>query len=226
MSLAFLSTIFLRFQKLNELILYGLSIAVFIVLVIFIVLLQKTSQKWRHQHPRIHSIVAINSLLGLAIVLSVFTLFYVCVMIAMRKVIHIATKTIALAAKAIDDMPIIILTPIIQVIAFTCFMIPLIVYVIYIASSGTFEKQYETINGQNIFIGKSYSITKEADLKLWYLFFCLLWSMNFIAAIGFMVIAVASATWYFTKPADRKFTSWHIIGMTLLILQLICYSIK
>ena len=36
-----------------------------------------------------------------------------------------------------------------------------------------------------------------------YLFFCYLWTMNFIAGIGTLVIAVCVARWYFTTPDER-----------------------
>ena len=42
-----------------------------------------------------------------------------------------------------------------------------------------------------------------AGEQLWFLFFCLLWTMNFIAGLGSLVIATAVATWYFTPFEDR-----------------------
>ena len=46
-------------------------------------------------------------------------------------------------------------------------------------------------------IGMTYSLdSTTAGEQLWFLFFCFLWTANFIAGIGSLVIAVAVATWY------------------------------
>jgi solute carrier family 44 protein 1 (choline transporter-like protein)/choline transporter-like protein 2/4/5 len=41
-------------------------------------------------------------------------------------------------------------------------------------------------------------------MKLWFMFFCLLWTMNFISNFGSCVISHSVATWYFTYPENRK----------------------
>jgi choline transporter-like protein 2/4/5 len=53
--------------------------------------------------------------------------------------------------------------------------------------------------------GLTYSLDDPyaAGEQLWFLFFCLLWTMNFIAGLGSLVIATAVATWYFTPFEDR-----------------------
>ena len=47
------------------------------------------------------------------------------------------------------------------------------------------------------------SMTHPSFFQCRYLFFCFLWTMNFIAGIGTLVIAVSVARWYFTTPDER-----------------------
>ena len=118
-------------------------------------------------------------------------------------------------------MTFIVFTPIIQLIGFVCFMIPLILYSIYLASDGIFRNQYLTINNQPILIGKVYELSSNIQQKLWFFIFCLLWTINFIIAIGVMVIAVACSSWYFTPSHERKikYGSSHIFISYYIVLR-------
>ena len=52
-------------------------------------------------------------------------------------------------------------------------------------------------------LGKQYIVPIETREKLWFMLFALLWSLNFIFAVGQLMIATAVAKFYYT-PEDKK----------------------
>jgi hypothetical protein len=48
-----------------------------------------------------------------------------------------------------------------------------------------------------------YNLSQQNQYELWFLFFCYLWTTEFICSMGSLVIAISVANWYFTKPGDR-----------------------
>ena len=59
-----------------------------------------------------------------------------CACVFMRKQIMLAIGIVEQAAKALTALPTLLALPVMQAIAFTIFMVPWIIYVIYLASSG------------------------------------------------------------------------------------------
>lgn len=154
---------------------------------------------WTNQHPRVHDETSIHALRAFSIVMCVLSFFYVCVMIFLRKTIDVGIRVVSLAARAIDDMPFIVFSPLIQLTGFVMFFVPFIFYCIYIASEGSFTDVYgiDPLNpSSSIVIGKYYHLAPGQGERLWFMFFCLLWSMNFICAIGSMAVAYCIASWY------------------------------
>ena len=60
-------------------------------------------------------------------------------MIWMFKAINVAIKCVVMGATALDEMPMMVLFPILQLAGFTLFMIPWVIYSMYIASMGSYE---------------------------------------------------------------------------------------
>jgi len=205
LTLSFIITLILRYEFLGEFFIWTSIVLVLLLFLQLIVMAYSTSINWQDQHPRNHSSTAINALRAFAIIMVIVSFLYVCCMIFLRKAISISIKTISLAARCIDDMPLIVLTPLIQVIGFVLFMVPLVYYCLYLASDGIFIDHY--IDGD--YVGKTYHLNPGVGQRLWFMFFCVLWTGNFIAAFGFVVIAISSAGWYFTVPNERanKFNS-------------------
>ena len=173
-------------------------------------LANKTCNTWKAEDPAVHTseqIVALRAFSGIMMGISGL---YLCLMLFMRKNINIAVKCVSMAAMSIEEMPFMVFAPIFQVAAFIVFMIPYVIYSLYLASMGSWVTQYSTlsINGA---ASASYATGKKwvpdsgnnTGVKLWFLFFCLLWTMNFISAYGQMVIAMAVSKWYFTNPINR-----------------------
>jgi len=70
-----------------------------------------------------------------AILYAVAALLF-CSCVFMRKQIMLAVGIVEQAAKALIALPTLLLLPVVQAIAFTIFMIPWIIYVLFLASSG------------------------------------------------------------------------------------------
>lgn len=108
--------------------------------------------------------------------------------------------------RAIESMPIIVFSPLVQVAGFCAFLAPFLTYCFYLASDGEFVNVYseDPITHVQIMVGKKYELHDGVTDRLWFMYFCLLWTMNFLTAMGSMVIAVATVRWYFTAPDQRS----------------------
>ena len=167
--------------------------------------------KWRKESPRTHTNTAIYGLSAFSIILVVFAGLFACTMVALRQSINLAIKCLQLAVMCIEEFWLILFTPIVQLIGLALFFVPFIYYSFSIAADG----EVETIYYNGYAVGKTwvYADATTTSEKLWFLFFCLLWTANFISAFGTTVIAHATATWYFTEP-DKRVEA--VSNMTLL----------
>ena len=166
--------------------------------------------QWQAESPQVHSTNARLALQVFSIVFLVITILFMCACIFLRRSINLAIKVVALAATALESMLLLIFTPLLNVTGLAVFLVPCLLYAFNVASNGSFTTQYYTYTNPitkiatQIPIGMTYSLdSTTAGEQLWFLFFCFLWTANFIAGIGSLVIAVAVATWYFT-PFDQR----------------------
>ena len=183
------------------------------VMIILVILANNTTKAWGREDPQVHTnnqIVALKAFSG--IMMGIAGL-YLCLMIFMRNAINVAIKCLAMASMAMEEMPFIVFSPILQVAALVVFLIPWVFYIFNLASLGEWQTTYKTetfsLNGvsttMEVSTGKKW-IPEEGNrtgVKLWFLFFCLLWTMNFIAGYGQTVISLAISKWYFTNPTER-----------------------
>lgn len=222
---AFIYTHLLRFRTLGLIMVWTCIISLVGMCGLFVWLNVHTALAWADENPPAHSDHARIALLVFCAVLAAGSFLFLCVCISLRKQIDIAVRVMALTAMAVEAMPLIVLSPLVQCAGLALFSVPFMFYAFNVASAGTFEKQYASCtssvpglctaanaamsasgrsNSTEIFVGVQYQLNSDAAAEqLWYLFFCLLWTMNFIAGIGTLVIAVAIARWYFTAPDDR-----------------------
>ena len=61
---------------------------------------------------------------------------YICVIVVLRKRIMLAIGVVKQASRAMTKMPLIILLPLIQAVGITIFLVPWLIYMLYLASSG------------------------------------------------------------------------------------------
>lgn len=175
-------------------------------------------QTWMDEDPREHTDTQITLLVTFNYFMMVLAVVYFFLMVFFRNAINMAIKCVSMASKAVDEMPLMVFMPILQIAGLILFMIPFVYYALYIASDGyyTFVTSSVTFGATttDVVIGRTWNAdhNDRVGLKLWYLFFCLLWTMNFISNFGSLVISHSVATWYFTKPEDRveAISSWTV----------------
>jgi len=201
LGLSFILTGLLRWETVAKTVVWTSLCGFLAFQIAFIYFCYKTSKEWDREDPQNHDTTSIYALRAFSIILMAFCGLYVCVMIFLRNSINIAIQVMVLSSQCLAEMPFLMLTPIISLIGFAAFFVAFIFYCFNIASMGTLKPktvgsvtygyEWEPLDGD-----------KQQE-ELWFLFFCLLWTMNFIGAIGIFVVAYSSAKWYFTEPAKR-----------------------
>ncbi|GMI20916.1 hypothetical protein TeGR_g11602 [Tetraparma gracilis] len=157
-----------------------------------------------------------------------WALFICCI----RKRIILAIGCVKEAAKAMQAMPVITIYPVFQVIGVLLFLIPWLVYVTFLASSGDVKVSCIKMSASGMLDqansayqmaeaaseGETYeeeATCEEGDLLYktmayntntkfagLYLLFCWFWTSQFVIAAGQLVVAMSVSMWYFTK--DKK----------------------
>lgn len=212
---------------------YGLvwtSILMILALVIAMAAVaQNTKEAWDAEDPQEHTASQKAALQGFVYTLLCVIIIWFFVMLWMFNAINTAIKCVVMGATALDEMPIMVLFPILQVAGFILFLVPWTFYCMYIASMGEYEVEYRNVlvdpsnnTFQNLAVGRTWKTDSDANVntKLWFMLFCLLWTMNFISNFGQLVMSHAVATWYFTEPAHRvetinNHTVWESMKLSL-----------
>ena len=179
--------------------------------IIVIILAYNTTKTWDAESPQVHTDNQILALKVFSAIMMGIAGLYICLMLFARKSINVAVKCLSMASMAIEEMPFIVFSPLFQVACFVVFLIPWVFYVLNLASLGSWETNYSAYTDSatglttQIPTGKKWVPDEGNNIsgKLWFLFFCLLWTMNFIASYGQTVIALAISKWYFTNPVNR-----------------------
>jgi hypothetical protein len=94
-------------------------------------LANQTAKNWKEEDPPQHTYRDTKSLEVLSIFMLIASILFICLMISMRKSIDLAVETVALTARCIEDMPLLIFVPIFQIIGFFLFLMPWVVYIFY-----------------------------------------------------------------------------------------------
>ena len=101
----------------------------------------RTAKEWSHENPPVHTTREIRALRWFSAIVLALSILYACMMVYLRKAINLSIRIIALSAHAIEDIPLLVFTPAIQVGGFILFLIPFFFYLIYTASFGSFTKE-------------------------------------------------------------------------------------
>lgn len=205
--LSFLWVVLMRGTILSHILVWGSLIIVQALLVIVVILAYTTAKKWKDEDPAVHSDREIVSLQVASIVFAVIGFLYFCLMIYLAKRIELAITVVSQAAKSLSAMPLLVFTPILNVLGMAAFMVPWVFYMLFLASDGTVNKKSYPVTYMGVTSNVYYttiSYDKDAEERLWFMWFCYLWTSNFVQAIGMLVIAVAVSNWYFTSPEAKS----------------------
>lgn len=229
--LCFIWMAVLRFECLTTMAVWTLIVGVEVLFIIIIVLAYTTANQWKEQSPRRHSLDEIKGLKVVSALFFGFATLWLVFICFVGSSIQLAIKTASLTADAIEHMPVIMFTPLVQVTGMIAFLvsfdfngfhelglidfsftqIPWVFYIFFIASNGNLQTAtYYPYNFATTppIQGPGFQYVKlqlfqGAQEALWFLFFVYLWTMEFIVAIGTLIISTAFAKWYFT-PSEHK----------------------
>jgi hypothetical protein len=175
------------------------SLGIFFLLLIGSILLYSLSVKWSNSDTR--SKGEVTTMQALSIIGFILTALYTCLICVLRKRILLAIGIVKEAARALASMPVIIFMPVFQCIAIVLFLVPWVIYSLYLASSGTI-KVHEVESGGVTTQYRTMEYSSNQRYAFLYLLFCWYWTSEFILACGQIISAMSISAWYFTR--DKK----------------------
>ena len=198
---AFLYLYFLRIPGLLFFFIWSAVLGILVFMLVGSALLLSLADSWsadgEHTDPEVAT-MRVFGYFGLAC-----TALYLCLVLVMRKRIHLAIGIVKQAGKALATMPALLGLPVAQAIGLLLFIIPWIIYVLFLASSGemtTMVASYETDDGATVsYSYREFSYTTNTKYAFLYMIFCYFWTSEFILAFGQLCIAMAFTGWYFTR---------------------------
>ena len=127
---------------------------------------------------------------------------FFCAVCCMRRQIMLAMGVVKEAAKVVNSMMLIVMLPIVQGIGITIFLIVWFIYIVFIATAGEKVLVDKDSYGPLEMPYKTFEVTENQESALWFMLFDLFWTMEFVEALGQIIVATAAATYYFTR--DRS----------------------
>jgi len=118
----------------------------------------------------------------------------VLITLFLRKQIKLAITCVKESARAIGSMPLIILLPIVETLAFLGFFCVTLFYAVHLASTGTRETIEQS--GVSVRVFKYDDSTAYSGL---FLLFCFFWTSALMSALGSIMVSMSVSKWYFTR---------------------------
>uniref|UniRef100_A0A7S2Y2B5 Choline transporter-like protein n=1 Tax=Fibrocapsa japonica TaxID=94617 RepID=A0A7S2Y2B5_9STRA len=193
LGVGFLYLILLRVPGVLFLMTWGIIFLVQLLWLVGGALCVQIGKAWEDDNK--HSDMESKGLLYFGYVLIAIGVLFFLFILCMRKRIKLAVGIVKEASKAISAMKIIVLFPVIQSLGVLCFLIPWVIYVVYLASSGEIVT-IEMPNGAQV---KQFQYTDNMRYAALFLLFSWFWTSQFVVALGQLVVAMAVSMWYFTK---------------------------
>lgn len=198
-AIAFLYLYILRIPGFLFLVIWTLLLTVQVLFLVFSFLLWSLSNSWNHDGK--HTSYEVLTMRVFAYTGMGVSVLYFALLLVMRKRVQLAIGVVKEAAKAVATMPMLMIMPIFQAIGMAFFMVPWIIYVIYLASSGeitTTLGTYYVGTTEYTYYYKEYSYASNTKYAFIFMLFCWFWTSEFIIAVGQLVIALSLVAWYFT----------------------------
>lgn len=193
---AFLYLYLLRLPGFLFTVLWGMIGGIFFVLVVGSWLLWSLANTWSADGDHSDSEVAamrVFAYFGMAI-----TILYFCLMVVLRKRIQLAIGIVKQAARALASMPTLTLLPVVQATVLVMFLVPWVIYVLYLASSGDINTITVT-QGSYTYSYRTFDYSTNTRYAFLYMLFIWFWTSEFIIACGQLIISLSFACWYFTR---------------------------
>jgi choline transporter-like protein 2/4/5 len=191
---------FLRIPGILFVIIWTLLLSVLVILIVGSLLLWNLGNTWKedgnHTNSEIQTI-KVFSYIGFGL-----CILYVCFLLVMRKRIQLAIGIVKEAARSLAAMPVLIFLPVLQAIGLVIFLVPWLIYCVYLASSGDIKQVSVTDDDINPITYREIQYDDNTRYAFLYMLFCYFWTSQFIIALGQLIIALSVSAWYFTR--DKK----------------------
>ncbi len=170
----------------------------------------KFAGDWESEVPQTHSQRQLWAAKGLGITFCVLSALWLCMVVFLRKRINLAIGLVREAARAVIAMPAMVAYPFLQALGLLAFLVPWSVFSVSVATLGRFEpRQFygigitDSFNPGPIITVQRFQYGSEGSAYAWFMLFVLLWTAQFIVAVGQITLALAVSTWYFTREKGR-----------------------
>lgn len=169
-------------------------------------------ERWNEEDPQTHTTMQIKGVQYLSYVMFILAGLYLCLMLVLRKRINLAVSVVKEAARSVGAMPMIMSLPVVQSAGIAAFMVPWVIFCIFLASAGDVEAI--TVNGVSV---KQFVYTDNLRYAMLYMVFVFFWTTQFVVAIGQLVVALSISNWYFTREKSQagNATYWGAFMTTL-----------
>jgi len=205
-ALAFVYITLLRVPGILDLIIWGIITAIFLCLAVGTIMLYTLSEQYRNDEELGKTTAEADACYYFSWILGIVTVLYVCLILFLRSRIKLAIAVVKEAGHAMTDMPMVLLLPIIQTVGMVLFLVPWVIYLLFLASSGemtTSTESYDNGSGTPVSVTtREMEYNDATNYAFVYMVFCFFWTSQFIVAMGQIIIAMTIACWYFTK--DRS----------------------
>eukprot|EP01006_Ploeotia_vitrea_P026083 TRINITY_DN59057_c0_g1_i1.p1 TRINITY_DN59057_c0_g1~~TRINITY_DN59057_c0_g1_i1.p1 ORF type:complete len:649 (+),score=-43.50 TRINITY_DN59057_c0_g1_i1:57-2003(+) len=192
--IAFLYLYFLRLPGILSLLIWGILISVDLFLLAGAWMLWGLADTWKNDGE--HTDAEYQTMKVFSYIVMALFLLYTCLILVMGKRIAMAVSIVKEAARALAAMPILILSPVFQMLGMVIFLVPWTIYVLYLASSGDM-----VIDKQTKF--RTFEYDQNTKYAFWYMLFCWFWTSEFLIACGQLILALSIACWYFTRDKSK-----------------------
>jgi choline transporter-like protein 2/4/5 len=169
----------------------------------------KFADDWKSEVPQTHSQRQLWAAKGLGITFCVLCALWLCMLVFLRKRINLAIGLVREAARAVIAMPAMMAYPFLQALGLLAFLVPWCIFSVSVATLGRFEPRQFTgmnidpLNLNPVIVVQRFQYGSEGSVYAWYMLFVLLWTAQFIVAVGQITLALAVSTWYFTREKGR-----------------------
>lgn len=180
---------------------WSLLISILLAIVVGAYLLYDLSVQWASDGA--HDSTQVAAMEYTSYVVFAIAGLYLCLLLVMVERVQLAINVVKEAARALAAMPTLMGVPLLQAIGLTIFLVPWVIYSLYLASSGDLVVVTATDASGLSYNYKTFEYSENTQYAFLYMLFCWFWTSQFIIAYGQMTVALAFVAWYFTHAKDQ-----------------------
>lgn len=186
----------LRIPGFLNIVIWSVLLSIFFAVAIGGYLLYDMSVTWSNDGS--HSQSEADAMLYVSYFIFGIAGLYLCLLTVMRSRVQLAINVVKEAARAMATMPALMGLPLLQAIGLTIFLVPWVIYSVYLASSGDLVTVTATDSTGVSYNYKAFEYSTNTQYAFLYMLFSWFWTSQFIIAYGQMVVALAFVAWFFT----------------------------